>query len=358
MLEPILGFFDVLFTYSWMQRALMVAIIIGIVGGIVGVFILLRGMVFLGEAIAHSAFAGAALALLIAVEPLFTILLFGLSTALIVGYVNEKKVMKDEVIIGVVFTFFMALAIIFIRLKRSYSTDVTAILFGNVLLVSTLNLYFLIIALVLVLVIVLGLKKEFYIITFNPEMAFVSGIPVRALNYLLLVLLAVVIDVSLRAIGAILVFAMIVTPAAAAYQWTFKINKMLLLAAIFGVFSTTMGLFLSYVFSLPSGATTVALATALFTISFFISPKRRKVGLTSAECTFCSYSVKGKDYCLGEECVAKDVIHYHDEKGLIIYKNDLKELSRNIKPHEHDLTDSSTSKTEEQQSRLESREDK
>ncbi|GAI88035.1 unnamed protein product, partial [marine sediment metagenome] len=110
-----------------MQRALITAVIIGIIGSVIGVFVLLKGMIFLGEAIAHSAFAGAALGILLGIDPLITILIFGVTSAIGIGYVNEKKVMKDDVIIGVVFTFFMALAILLIGLMPSYSTDIFSI---------------------------------------------------------------------------------------------------------------------------------------------------------------------------------------------------------------------------------------
>ncbi|MHA1864879.1 MAG: metal ABC transporter permease [Candidatus Heimdallarchaeaceae archaeon] len=331
-----LDFFYALANYSWMQRAFYTALIVGIVGGIIGVFILLKGMVFLGQAIAHTAFAGAALAILLGIEPLYIIIVFGVIAALGVGYVNEKKIMKEDIIIGVIFTFFMALAIIFITLNKKYSTDVNAILFGNILLVSKLNFIVLLITLAIVGILILGLKKEYYLIAFNSEIATVSGVPVKLLDYLLLVLLALTIDVSLKAIGAILVFAMIVTPAAAAYQWTFKINKMLLLSSIIGVISSIGGLFLSYLLNLSSGATIVSLSTLIFLFSFLVSPKRIKTGFTTAECKFCRHVINGESYCLDEpECRALDIPHYHDDKGIIILKKDIRPLST-LTRHKHD----------------------
>lgn len=307
-----------------MQRALITAVIIGIIGSVIGVFVLLKGMIFLGEAIAHSAFAGAALGILLGIDPLITILIFGVTSAVGIGYVNEKKVMKDDVIIGVVFTFFMALAILFIGLMPSYSTDIFSILFGNILFISIENFIILICLSVVILVIVFGLKKEFYLITFNSEMAKIAGIPVKFLNYLFLILIAVTIDISLKAIGAILVFAMIVTPAAAAYQWTFKINKMFILSITFGVFSALFGLLFSFLWDLPSGSTIVSLTTLIFAVSFILSPKRRKTGIIPEECGFCSQTIAGKTYCLDENCTHLDIPHKHDDEGLIIYKTDLK----------------------------------
>ncbi len=136
------NFFDFIdaLQYPWLQKALVSAILIGIISAIIGVLVILRGIIFLGEAIAHSAFAGAALAILLGLaDPLLLILIFGVSTALGVGYINEKKIMQDEVVIGVTFTFFMALAIFFIGLMDRYSSSVQAILFGRILLITQRN---------------------------------------------------------------------------------------------------------------------------------------------------------------------------------------------------------------------------
>jgi len=304
----------------WMQRALLAAFIVGIISAIIGVFVLLRGMVFLGEAIAHSAFAGAALGILLGINPIWPILVFGIISAVSVGYVNEKKIMRDEVIIGVFFSFFMALAILFIGLMPYYSTDVTAILFGNLLLISEQNFRILLILAALVFFTIWMIKKELYFMTFNEELAQVSGVPVRVLNYLFLILVAISIDISLRAIGAILVFAMVVTPAAAAYQWTFRLNRLILLSIIFGVFSTTFGLFLSYMIDLPSGSTSVVVVTSIFAFSFLVSPKRRFGKFAIDECVFCRDAVPMAGKCEDPDCLASELPHVHDEDRLWVKK--------------------------------------
>jgi len=321
-MASIVDFFNAL-SQTYMQRALITSVVIGIIGGVIGVFVLLRGMVFLGEAIAHSAFAGAALGLLLGINPLITIILFGIFAAVGVGYVNEKKVMKDEVAIGIVFTFFMALAILFIGLMKEYSTDVTSILFGDIMTVSEENFFILIFLAGAIMIFIYMLKKELYMMTFNAEMAEIAGIPVRLLNYLFLVVVALTIDISLKAIGAILVFAMIVTPAAAAYQWTFRINKMIFLSALFGTLSAIFGLFFSFILDLPSGSTIVTIATIVFVISFVLSPKRRKAAPVPLECAYCSKTIAGEEYCLDEACLIHNVPHIHGEKGVIIYAKDV-----------------------------------
>ena len=148
--------------------------------------------------------------------------------------------------------------------------------------------------------------------TFDEESAQVSGIPVRLLTYIFLVLVSMTISVSLKAIGAILVFAMIVTPAAAAYQLTFKFNRLLLLAGFFGVFATVGGLYLSVVFNLPSGSTIVTLITLVFLISFIISPKRRLAHLAHlpTECPYCG-KIIDEGFCDDPECLQSDMPHSH-----------------------------------------------
>ncbi len=335
-MASILDFFAVI-SEGFMLKALATALVIGVLGGIIGVFVLLKGMVFLGEAIAHSAFAGAALGILLGINPLITIIVFGLFAALGVGFVNEKKVMKDEFIIGIVFTSFMALAILFIGLMPFYSTNITSILFGNIFSVSNENLIVLVFLAASVLLVIFGLKKELYFMTFNLEMATIVGIPVRFINYLFLGLMAITIDISLQAVGAILVFAMIITPAAAAYQWTFKLNKMLLLASLFGVLSGVIGVFMSYIWNIPSGSTIVGVATFIFLVSFIASPKRRKSGSGHVveDCEYCSKTIGGRQFCIEENCVAKDIPHKHDEKGLIIYSSDM-HLTKIPSRHKHD----------------------
>jgi len=234
-------------------------------------------MIFLGEAIAHSAFAGAALGILLGyTDPIIFILVFGVVTAVGVNYINEKKLMNDDVIIGITFTAFMALAILFIGMMDSYSSNVQSILFGRILLITKRNYSLLIIFTIIISLAIVGLKKELYFISFNEELARTSGINVSKINYVFLILIALAIDVSITAIGAILVFAMLITPAAAAFQWTYKLNRMLILAVTFGVISAFGGLFLSFIYELPSGPTIVLLATSIFIISFVLSPKQRE----------------------------------------------------------------------------------
>jgi zinc transport system permease protein len=292
--------------YEYLQKALISTIIVGVVCGIIGVFIILKGMSFLGAGIAHSCFAGGALAILIGTDPFFSILIFGEVTALTIGYINEKTSGQNDTTVGVIFSFTMALAILFIGLIQGYSTNIQSLLFGNALLITDKNLLLLIIFSVLSLGIFFSVKKEFLFIIFDESMAEVSGIPVKLLNYLFLTLIAIIITISLKAIGAILVFAMIVTPAAAAYQWTYNVDKMLVLSVIFGVFSSIVGLIVSFILEMPTGSTIVLCVTLIFGFSFIFSPKRREnkhitsidKELHTNECRYCQDLEDADcDYC-------------------------------------------------------------
>jgi len=326
--------FFLAFEHTYMRNAFLSAVIIGVVCSVIGVFVLLRGMVFLGQAIAHSAFAGAALAILIGFDPIISIMGFSVLSAVGIGFVNQKRMMKDEVIIGIVFSFFMALAVMFIGLHGKYSSDINSILFGNILLVNYSDLILLVVYSFAVLLLFFLLKKELYFITFDSELAQISGIPVKLLSYVFLIAVSLTISVSLKAIGAILVFAMIVTPAAAAYQWTFKLNRMILLSAIFGVISSVLGLFISFLLNIPSGATIVTLVTLIFLISFLFSPKRRSMKKAITECPFCKDYLTEDGHCSTPNCAFEDVPHKHDHERVDIRKEDLPDTE--ITKHDHE----------------------
>ena len=329
--------FFLAFQHPFMQRAFISAIVIGVVCSIIGVFVLLRGLIFLGQAIAHSAFAGAALAILTGIDPILTIIGFSVVSAVGIGYVNQKKLMNNEVIIGIVFAFFMALAILFIGLHNEYSSDINSILFGNILLVDLADMILLIVFSVLILFLVFSIKKELYFMTFDSQQAQVSGVPVGLLSYLFLIMVSLTISVSLKAIGAILVFAMIVTPAAAAYQWTFKINTMIILSTIFGVFSAIFGLFFSYILDLPSGSTIVILITAIFIVSFLASPKRRSAKKDQLECPFCKEYIPGPcEGCEGDCDLG--IPHTHEDERIIISTKHLPQKEPTVHDHEEEIT--------------------
>ncbi|MGV9197432.1 MAG: metal ABC transporter permease [Promethearchaeia archaeon] len=286
------SFFEALFEYAFLQRALFTSILVGIVCGLVGVFIVLKKLVFLGAGIAHASFAGGALGILVGINPFFTIFFFGASSALSIGYINEKGYIEDNnVAVGIIFSLTMALGVLFVSLIPSYNVSVTALLFGNVLVVTTEDAILLFIFTILIISMIYFMKKELFFVTFDEEMARATGLPVRLLSYIFLFLISLAIVISLKSIGALLVFAMIITPAAAAYQWSYKINNIIYLSVSFGACSAFIGLYLSYILDLPSGSTITVTVSIIFAISMLFSPKRRggkHVGYGHADiCTTC-----------------------------------------------------------------------
>jgi ABC-type Mn2+/Zn2+ transport system permease subunit len=262
-----------LFTYDFMQRSLFAAAMVGGLCSIIGVFVVLRGLSFVGAGTSHAAFAGVALGYLMGWPPLLLAILFGLATVWITGWVEEKGRMKLDVSIGILYTTTMALAILFIGLMKTYNAEVYGYLFGSVLSVTNEELRIVGGLSILVLGLLLTFSKELYFIAFDQEMAEASGIPARHIFFLLLTLVALTVVVSLKTVGAILVFAMILIPASTAYQLTHSLKTLTLYSAIIGVATAVGGVLISAAWDVPSGPAIVLLATALFFCSVLLSPK-------------------------------------------------------------------------------------
>ncbi len=262
--------------YGFMQRALLASVLVGILCSVIGVFVVLKGLSFIGAGTAHAAFAGVALAFLLDLNPMGMAVLFGLMTVWITGLLVEKGRMKLDVSIGIFYTSTMAMAILFIGFMKGYNPELYGYLFGSILSVTPSDLTVIAGLGLVVLVTLFLFYKEFQFIAFDQEMAEASGIPARNLFFLLISLIALTIVVSLKAVGAVLVYAMILIPAATAYQLTRSMKGMMIVSTLFGVLSSVVGMVLSYVMDIPSGAAIVLLATALFFLSVLFSPKRRK----------------------------------------------------------------------------------
>lgn len=261
--------------YTFMQRALLASLLIGTVTAIIGVYVVLRGLSFIGAGIAHASFGGVALGFLLGVNPLFTTVAFCLLTAWGIAWTSQRAEVKEDTAIGVFFAATMALGILFIGLMRGYNLDLFGYLFGSVLAVTGADLWLSLLLGAGVLLTVGLFFKELLFITFDPEMARVSGLPADRLYLLLLSLIALTIVLSIKVVGIILVSALIVIPAAAAYQWTEDFRRMMVLAVLIGDTSAVAGLFLSYRLDTASGATMVLTATAIFFLSVLLSPRHR-----------------------------------------------------------------------------------
>ena len=270
-------------SYDFMQRSLLAAVLVGAMCSVIGVFVVLRGLAFVGAGTAHAAFAGVALAYLVGLPPLPLAIGFGLATVWLTGVMEEKGRMKLDVSIGILYTATMALAILFIGLMKGYNAEVYGYLFGSVLSVTPEELGIILALSLLVLGAILAFSKELYFIAFDQEMAEASGVPARRIFYLLLTLVALTVVVSLKTVGAILVFAMVLIPASTAYQLTHSLSHMTAYSVGIGISCATGGVMLSYLWDLPSGPAIVLLATAVFLLSVLLSPKRlRRAGLAAS----------------------------------------------------------------------------
>ena len=259
-------------SYEFMQRGMTAAVLVGIVCAVVGTYIVLRGMAFFGDALAHTILPGIALGYLVnggAREPLFW---WALGTAVVaalgIGAISRNAQLREDTAIGIIFAGMFALGIALISTVRSYAVDLSHFLFGDVLSVSTLSLWLILIFGGLVLLVIFTFYKEFMTLSFDPILAATLRLPVGMLNNLLLVLIAVTVAVSLQTVGVALMVAMLVTPAATAYLLTHRLSSMMVLASIFAALSGMIGLYLSYYLSIASGAAIVLTATLFFIIAF------------------------------------------------------------------------------------------
>ncbi len=258
--------------YEFMLRGMLAAIMVGIVCAVIGTFVVLRGMAFFGDALAHTILPGIALGYLISGNAREILFWWALGTAIVaslgIGAISKQAQVKEDTAIGIIFAGMFALGIALISTVRSYAVDLSHFLFGDVLGVSTQSLWLISIFGGIVLLIVIAFYKEFTTISFDPVLALTLRLPVNLLNNLLLTLIAVTVAVSLQTVGVALMVAMLVTPAATASMLTHRLSTMMILAAIIAAFSGVVGLYLSYYFSIASGSAIVLTATFLFLLGF------------------------------------------------------------------------------------------
>ncbi|MDQ3310327.1 MAG: metal ABC transporter permease, partial [Gemmatimonadota bacterium] len=250
--------------YAFMQRALIAAVLVGVVCGTLGCYIVLRRMALIGDALAHSVLPGVAIAFIVGADFFIGAAAAGIVTAGVIGWVTSSSRVKEDAAIGVVFTGAFALGIVLITLIQSKSVDLFHMLFGNVLGVEDRDLYITAGITAGVLLTLLLLYKEMLVHAFDPVFAAAIGLPARALHYLLMLLLSLTVVAALQTVGLVLVVAMLITPASTAYLLTDRFARMLGISAGIGVLSSLIGLFGSYHYNVSSGAAIVLVATLFF----------------------------------------------------------------------------------------------
>jgi manganese/iron transport system permease protein len=258
------------FQYEFMQRAFITALLVGVLCSAMGTYVVLRKLSFIGDGIAHASFAGIVIAYLRGADYYLGAGIVAVITALGIGFVHRKGRIALDTAIGVLFTGAFALGIFLMSRQRSYSVDLQSFLFGDILSVSRNDVVTIVILSTIVASITALMYRALLYTSFDPVVAQASGINAPLVEYVLLVLLALTIIVSLQAVGIVLVAALLVTPAAAAYQLTARFASMMLLSVFLGALSSVGGLYLSYYLRSSSGATIVLFATILFFLALGI----------------------------------------------------------------------------------------
>ena len=269
-------FIEGLVEYHFLQNALMTAIVIWVVSGAVGCFIILRSMSLMGDAISHAVLPGVALSFMLGINFFIGAIVFGLLASFIITFIKENSVIKGDTAIGITFSSFLALGVILIGLANS-STDLFHILFGNILAVQDSDMWLTLGVSGLVLLLIGLFFKELLLTSFDPVLAKTMGVNVNFYHYLLMGMLTLVSVTAMQSVGTILIVAMLITPAATAYLFTSSLKSMMLLASTLGALTSVLGLFLGYSFNIAAGSSIVLTSTIIFLVSFFLSPKQTVV---------------------------------------------------------------------------------
>jgi manganese/iron transport system permease protein len=252
------------FHFAFMQRAFVAALVVGTLCSIIGTYVVLRKLSFIGDGLAHASFAGIVVAYLRGFDYYIGAAIVAVLTSLGIGYVNRRARVSLDTAIGVLFTGTFALGVFLMSRLPNYSVDLQSFLFGNILAVSRGDLYLILTLAFVVCVSLVLLYRPLLYTSFDPVVAQASGVRAGFVEYALLVLLALTIIISLEAVGIVLVAALLVTPPAAAYQLTRRFTRMLVLSACIGASCAVTGLYASYYLHAASGATIVLLATIVF----------------------------------------------------------------------------------------------
>jgi len=271
-MDPIAFLVDPM-AYGFMQRGLLAALLVGVVCAVMGTFVVLKGLAFIGDAVSHAAFPGLVIAYIIGVPLYIGGAVAAVATALAIGLVTRRSRLRFDTSVGVLFAGTFAFGVMLFSTIKGYVTDLLGYLLGNVLGIGVGDLIQVAILGAIVLAIVLAIRKELLFATFDPLGAAASGLPVARLEYLLLALLGVTIVVSIQAVGIIMVVAMLVTPAATAQLLVIRFGRMMAVGVALAAVSAVLGLYLSFYLNLASGASIVLVETLLFVIALVLGPK-------------------------------------------------------------------------------------
>lgn len=263
------------FSYSFMQRGLLAGIFVGILCAIMGTYVVLKGMAFMGDALAHAIMPGVAISYIFGGNLFFGAVIAAVVVAMAIGWISKRGSIKEDTAIGILFAFALSLGIALISSMNTYAVDLSHILFGNILGVSQTDLIITIAFSIAILATLFILYRPLLVITFDPVLAKTMRLPTDLLNNMVLILLAITVVVSLQTVGVSLSAAMLVTPAGTAYLLTRRLPSMMALAAGLGAISAFFGLLLSYYLNIVSGSAIVLVSTMIFIVVYVFKKGKR-----------------------------------------------------------------------------------
>ncbi len=270
-----MSWFLELWSFPFMQHALLAGAMVGLLCGYYGVFMVQRGLSFLGDGLAHAAFGGVALALLLGWTPLYVALPFTVVVSLGITALRERTHLGGDTAVGIFFAVSVALGVLFLGLKKDYSVDAFAYLFGSILGVTGFDLWAVALLLILSALLIPFTWRSLAYATFDSELARSDRVPVRLLDYLLSVLIALTVVVSVKVVGIVLVASFLVIPAATARLLSPTLYRMTLTSSLLGILSSVVGLLISYQVDVPSGSTIILSQAFIFVVAALVSGKAR-----------------------------------------------------------------------------------
>ncbi|MDN6179516.1 MAG: metal ABC transporter permease [Halomonas subglaciescola] len=269
----VLEFINDIIQYDFVRKGLFASIMVGVICGVLGCFIVLRGLALMGDAVSHAIVPGVAISFILSINIFYGAVAAGTLAALGIGYVKQNSRIKLDSSIGIIFTAFLALGVILVRQAKS-GLKLDNLMFGSLTSVQSSDMWLTLGIGTVVLLTLLLFYKELVVSTFDPIMAAAYGLPTGLIHYALMVLLTLVTVASMQTVGVILVVSLLIMPASTAYLLTNRLSIMMLLSAMFGVMSTMVGLYYSFSYDLQSGAVIVLAAFTLFVLVFFLAPGR------------------------------------------------------------------------------------
>lgn len=262
------------FNYTFFNRALIMSVLAGLSCGIIGVWILLLNIPFIGIALAHCAFAGAIIGLFFGINPILSSFIFCIIASILIDPISKKTKIHNNISINLLFSFSIAIAFIFAGLFKEHLTEIFSFFWGNLLMSSWQDIFLNIIITIILLIFIICFHRGIIALFFSREISKSCGIPEKFIFVSIILLVCTTISLNLKAIGGLLIYSLISLPAATAYQLTYNLKKMYILSISFAIIACVIGLFISTIIVLPVGATIISVSCLIFTISLFFSKKK------------------------------------------------------------------------------------